>query len=190
MTRREGAKQTPPKQPLHGRLGLLELPILLSIDETKSARASAILCQAYLENYLVLAICCRIRVLQPNEQRKLFEGPAALFGTFNAKIEGGWALDLYGEKVRSDLHLIREIRNKFAHHLMIESYDHPDVAELCAKIEGANYLDLPKKQTTPRTNKQRYLDTCFHLAARFSMIGDKLARPEPVTPSWQIHPDY
>jgi hypothetical protein len=49
-------------------------------------------------------------------------------GSFFASIELGYALGLYGNLLRDDLHTIRTIRNAFAHAMKPLTFDTPQVA--------------------------------------------------------------
>ncbi|MGO9684145.1 MAG: MltR family transcriptional regulator [Beijerinckiaceae bacterium] len=68
--------------------------------------------------------------LDKEEEADLFEdtGPLA---TFSARINFGYALGLYGKKVKRDLNLIREIRNAFVHSRRHIDFETPEVVELC-----------------------------------------------------------
>lgn len=45
----------------------------------------------------------------------LFDGPSSPFGSFSAKIDGAYRLDLISHQFCRDLHIIRRIRNEVAH---------------------------------------------------------------------------
>ncbi len=80
-----------------------------------SDRVTAIVGGALVEEILTRVLRTFLR---PDEklldEAFKFSGPV---GSFSAKINIGYLTGLYGELVRKDLHLVRKIRNEFAHQL-------------------------------------------------------------------------
>lgn len=81
----------------------------------ESDRAAVILGAAKLDSLLYLLLT---KTLLPNvgEQDELFEGEAPL-SSFNAKINLAYRLGLIDTQLSRALHLIRKIRNSFAHEI-------------------------------------------------------------------------
>src|SRR5262249_31340265 len=48
-----------------------------------------------------------------------YSGPLA---SFSARIDVGFAIGLYGDETKSDLHILRKVRNDFAHELMPKTF--------------------------------------------------------------------
>ncbi len=82
----------------------------------ESTRAKVILSVCYLDELLnqLLEI-----ILNPNDEKSdpLFDGPQAPLSTFSAKIELSARLGAITDDTKKSLHLIRKIRNEFAHSL-------------------------------------------------------------------------
>lgn len=87
-----------------------------SIKE-ESLRAKVIISGCYLDKALYDLL---IIVLAPSENKKdiLFDGPQAPLGTFSSKIEMAHRMQLIDNQIKKSIHLIRKIRNEFAHNLM------------------------------------------------------------------------
>lgn len=106
----------------------------IAIDEIQDSpdRAAAIVAAAILESTLEEGIVNRLLPMSNSHRATLFGGEAS-FATFSAKINLGLSLGLYGNKTRSDLNLIRKIRNEFAHYAN-RSFAHPEISKHCALI--------------------------------------------------------
>jgi DNA-binding MltR family transcriptional regulator len=101
--------------------------------EAQTDRGMAIIGAAYLEERLTEAI--RSRFVSENEQADellSYKGP---LGTFGAKIDAAYAFGLIGEVTRRDLHLIRYIRNDFAHTVEPVSFNTDSIANRCREIQ-------------------------------------------------------
>ena len=91
-----------------------------------------------------MLLLSRMRKLSNNRERDLFEGFGPLAG-FSGKIEIAYALGLLNDKARSDLTIIKQIRDKFAHEVLgVEwSFTHPWVADKCKELELINVFGPP-----------------------------------------------
>lgn len=92
------------------------LDLIMSMAKTQEyAHAStAILASAIIEDRLRRAILTKMRQISGNLEARLFDGYGPL-GSFSAKIDFAYALDLLSEKIFDDLKTIKDIRNEFAH---------------------------------------------------------------------------
>jgi hypothetical protein len=169
-----------PKPPRHRWLMLLGGWVDVNRElDTGDDRAKAIVGAAYVENNLALAVLARLRFLQEPGQKHLYDSEYAAMRDFSAKIDIGWALNLYDAKPREDLHRIRKMRNKFAHELNVRSFDHPEVSIYCDKLIGVDYIDIPSGHTRPRSRRERYIDLVAHFGERFAMDSATFHRPPP-----------
>lgn len=91
-----------------------ELHKLLADLEQHGHAAHAVLVASILESRLATLLAAYMPNLSNRMQEKLFSGYGPL-SSFSAKIDLAYALDLIPESLRRDLHVIREIRNEFAH---------------------------------------------------------------------------
>ncbi|MHC4268232.1 MAG: hypothetical protein ACYSTS_07170 [Planctomycetota bacterium] len=84
--------------------------------KSESTRAKVILSACYLDKLLnqLLEI-----LLKPNDAKNdsLFDGPTAPLSTFSAKIELAARMGTIDNDTKKSLHLVRKIRNQFAHSL-------------------------------------------------------------------------
>lgn len=171
----------PPKPPRHRPLTIApELMEAFGEMDLPDNRTCAVVSAALVENYLALAILSRLREMNTEEQDHMFEGRDLPLADFAAKIDLGYALNIYGTLVRDDLDQIRHIRNRFAHNLRVRDFDHEEVAPRCDRLNGPRYLDRPaNKAGQPLNRRDRFVETATHLAARFSHEIANVVRPPP-----------
>lgn len=134
-------------------------------------RATALVLGAVLEQGLELAILSHC-VLgwsttkgpeADEEQKKLFGGGGDGAMTFSHKIQLAYALGVYGPKSKSDVDMMRHIRNFFAHERTHLTFDDPEVSGLCNQL---NWIDeFPWGGIVgerPSNARGRYVETVRH----------------------------
>lgn len=113
---------------------------LLQELERHSHAAHAIWVAANLEDTLVQILALYMPNLSNRLREKLFRGYGPL-SSFSAKIDMAYALDLIPDVLRRDLHVIREIRNSFAHATSPQHFDTEELQSLLMKFSDFD----PKK---------------------------------------------
>jgi hypothetical protein len=171
------SKMDEPKPPRHVRLGALSSHIFLIEMDKGDSRTAAIVAAGLLEHNLAVVLLIRFRKLTNRQQKDLFEDQNSALNTFSAKIQIGFALNLYNSHVRDDLDAIRRIRNTFAHQLDVSSFDHPEVRDECDSLFGPKYLSRTEGKPEVTDRRQRVLNTAAHLAARFDLELKNPQRP-------------
>lgn len=78
-------------------------------------RAAAIVAAAMLDEALRVLIDKRL-VPAPSPERSILERHDAALGSFAARIDAAFQLGLISKYMARDLHLVRKIRNEFAHY--------------------------------------------------------------------------
>jgi hypothetical protein len=120
---------------------------------TQTDRGAAIIAAAVLDEVLELLLIARFIELSGERRDALFNKIGAPLSSFSAKIEIAHAVGVLGNDGRLALHLVRDIRNAFAHRVEQITFDHPDVAsKLSARIQ-------PNLKKMGRSNRQNFLDT-------------------------------
>jgi hypothetical protein len=122
-------------------------------DEVKAdpPRAAAIVATAHVQSSVIFALRRRFWEEPPFDINKYLEPPGPL-SSFYGCIELGFALGAYGPVFQNDLHIIRRIRNGFAHAMVPLTFDTPEIA---GEIDQLQYLALIKsKPASPFTEDQ------------------------------------
>jgi hypothetical protein len=98
-----------------------------------SGRGACLLIVAQLENELEAAIVSAMPKMAPDVRSEMFErdGPVA---TFSRKISMAGALGIIGPKSRSNLKIIRHVRNAFAHAKIPIDFETDEVAGACSEL--------------------------------------------------------
>jgi hypothetical protein len=162
--RRKSASPVVPVEPSLGdltreKLTQSELKLAYDeIDNQTSHRAAAILAAAFVEDAIRFALKAEFQALTDAECNQIF-------GTsFSRVIDLGHAVGLYGKEAKSDLHVIRIVRNVFAHAMKPIDFDTPQIAKEVAKL---TYIDLKRGRmavirVAPMDNvhRKRYADHC------------------------------
>jgi len=145
-----------------------------------SDRTTAVMLGSVLETSLERLLATLLRSdLASSDHRKIFDYDGA-FGTFSSKIIVAYALKLLGPISRSDLDLIRLLRNEFAHSRRSFTFITPEVKSVCDHLQtpdlpGAyiphRYLETASgaqlKEVGNKANpKTRYISACHNLAYR------------------------
>jgi len=159
------------------------------IEATSSDRAAAVVAGAFLEDHLTKAIQAR---MHKNEKifREMFR-PSGSLGNFGTKVDLGYMIGMYSEKVRRELQTVKEIRNEFAHKLKTKSFDCVRVKALSANLklieaikftisnpENDKPITSPFPKTGDLTARERYVATCQLLIGLFGLLKP----PKEVTP--------
>jgi hypothetical protein len=87
----------------------------------------------------------------PNNDRSIIDKMMdrdGVLSNFARKIDLGYALALYDEQIRKDLHILRNIRNAFAHTLIPIAFDTPQVSAEVIKLQTG-------QQDNPSDTKNR-----------------------------------
>jgi len=85
-------------------------------------RGAVIVAAALLEDALEQMLSVRL-LPSPERDDELFSGPYAPLGNFSAKIDFAYRVGLIRQGVRSSLHLLRKLRNHFAHSAAVGGFE-------------------------------------------------------------------
>jgi DNA-binding MltR family transcriptional regulator len=95
-------------------------------------RGCALLAASYIDEQLKSLICATL-VKSDKVQKRICSAHGPL-STFSARIDFAYLLGLIGPKAHRDLHLIRDIRNRFGHSAEPLSFTDPEIEKLCKKF--------------------------------------------------------
>lgn len=98
----------------------------------ESDRGCALFAAAYLDKALSDLLYLSL-VADKRIEKDLFEGTAPL-STFSARIKLAFYLGKISKECRADLDTIRGIRNEFAHHAELISFDDQSIADRCRNL--------------------------------------------------------
>jgi hypothetical protein len=134
------------------------LDIWTGLDEVMAFRASlrretdrgcALMTAEYLSNQLGELLRARF-IDDAKAAAAVLDDPNGSLGTFSSRIEFAYLLGLIGPAARRELHLIREVRNDFAHDYKPLTFDTDPIANRCHELRAHNLApdDRPRYQFT------------------------------------------
>lgn len=139
-------------------------------------RATAITASAVVEHGLEYAILTQLHRKGPDARDKLFEGKAAILRDFSAKITLAHAMGILGDDSRSDISMIRHIRNTFAHCRHAMDFDTPEISEACAQITLMRRLEERGQGSRHKHLREDFIQSCFEFSLWLFTIDEP--RPE------------
>jgi DNA-binding MltR family transcriptional regulator len=123
----EKLKKLPVKEVIEFRCSLSE----------ESDRGCALMAAAYLE-YELEKLIESILIEDKNISKKLFSGTGCL-ATFSSKIDLAYMLGLISSDIRSDLHILRKIRNEFAHDPEKFGFERDKIRNRCNELKMVGF---------------------------------------------------
>jgi len=113
--------------------------------QIESPRAMAILSVTVLEE--ALGSLLRGALLPcPTSDDPLLDGPYAPLGSFSAKIDFASRMDLISPPISQSLHLVRKIRNSFAHDISGSSFDQAVVRSRVRELRRLDDVTKPERR--------------------------------------------
>ncbi|GEM_PF-3151449 len=127
-------------------------------------RTVAIITATVLEQSLEVGIISKLRPLNATDERAVFFGESAPLNSLSQKITMGYALGLFGAQARSDMNIIRSVRNTFAHSRLTLTFKEPEVVEAC------RFITLPDRWPDLVADRRDARDTFVQSAFQY-MLG-------------------
>jgi hypothetical protein len=144
-------------------------------------RAAAIMLHAYLENFLNSLLRKRLA------EEKFFIKEIEYNLNFERSMKLCYLVGLIAKEDMEDLKLINRVRNHFAHNIMINSFDEPDIAKDCNNLKRVSMLRvIDKKALSPR-NKYTISALDYIMIFTMTLFGGMKKRIERAKP-WSFAP--
>ena len=154
-------------------LATLDTP---DIPDMIAAVFAATLVEYQLEQVLKL----NFRRNDSNTWARLTDGAGAM-RDFYSKIMLGYALSSFDEDIRSNLNIVRDIRNAFAHSRTVLKFDNREIAAELRKVRPVRKGDrlLEPGALILEPSKRAYLQLCMALLMYFGLkLEESLKRKE------------
>ena len=134
-------------------------------------RAAVIVAASMLDELLRTLLIAKL-VPVSSSADELFDGANAPLGTFSSRIEMAYRTSLISVKFARDLHLIRRVRNDFAHNIHGASFDDTRVRQRIAALDNSNgiFARSPITSSKMPTPREHFLEgvawMLFHLESQ------------------------
>jgi DNA-binding MltR family transcriptional regulator len=101
--------------------------------EFDSDRAAGLVAGAIVERRLEEAIRSRFSIDDPEVSKELFH-PSGPIGPFRVKIDLAYSLGIVSDVAHKDLSNLKDIRNRFAHNLTLDSFEAQSIRDRCNNL--------------------------------------------------------
>ncbi|GMO96259.1 MltR family transcriptional regulator [Bradyrhizobium sp. TM239] len=144
-----------------------ELDRALHDIDASPDRAAAIVAAAFIERHLELAL--KARLVQDDTYLKDMFRSSGPLGSFSSKIRMAYLLGICSKETTRDLETIKNIRNAFAHDVLIAGFDNQRINDLTENLENATvnlvirivgHDDVPPQMAFPKeasTSRERFI---------------------------------
>ncbi len=116
---------------------MLKFQFLFSEFRKESDRAAVILAAAMLDEFLAEILAARL-VPSPSSVDPLLEGANGPLSSFSARIDACFRTGVISQRMSRDLHIVRRIRNAFAHNVLGCSFAEPDVEARVRELSNSH----------------------------------------------------
>jgi hypothetical protein len=135
-----------------------QVAAILKELKSQTDRGTAIIAAAVLDDLLHQLLLARFIQLGSERHDSLFDRMGAPLSPFSAKIEMCFAVGAISNTARLTLHLIRDVRNAFAHRIEQIKFDDPIVEQMIQPRA------MPSLKKPGRSNRDLFID-CFSAVA-------------------------
>jgi len=134
----------------------------------ESDRGAVLICSSYLEDLLKQLL--RRNLKEGKGLQDLFDGKNPPLGSFEARIAACHAMGLIDDRMRSDLNIVRGIRNEFAHKWDAD-ISSGSIADRCIELGNRDWTEKTKDvfESSP-SPRQAYIYSS--MAMFMSLRGD------------------
>lgn len=121
-----------------------------------SDRGAALMAICQVDQGLELAILCRFHHVNM-KTRDLLRKPNGTLSSFMGKIDLGYAFGIYNDKYRENLHIMRSVRNAFAHAALPIDFTTAEILTECRRLNnGVLFPIFPEVGWRPAEEYQNY----------------------------------
>jgi hypothetical protein len=141
--------------------------------EKRNHHALAMLGASYLDSALERLLMAHFVPLSPDDQRRMFDGSAnGILGTLSNKIRLSYAVKLLEDDEYSDLIIINDIRNVFAHSLHDITFENTNIKDDCNNLSvllNISERNLKVESVLNYSTVELYTETVFYLWAKLTL---------------------
>ena len=141
--------------------------------ESQNDRSVALVGVALVEHFLERAIESNLRLPATKSEREFLFNARGPGSSFENKIYLGYTLKVTAEKTTRDLHLMRAIRNEFAHDMNEIAFASPHISNRIDEFHAVTVLWKISK-ATGASPRERFLKEIYTLVSGFQLTLEGL----------------
>jgi DNA-binding MltR family transcriptional regulator len=159
--------------------------VLLAEFGKESDRAAVILAASVADELLRTLLSAHL-VPVTSSTDELFDGANAPLGTFSSRIEMSYRLGLVSVKFARDLHLIRKIRNDFAHNIHGCSFDDARIKSRILELSKSHGIinRSPHRFLGEVLPRQAFLETASWMIYHLTTMGKNTPALSAAAEEW------
>lgn len=139
--------------------------------QEESDRACAVLAAAFLDEALK-GILKAFFIDDSRVVDELLSERGAL-GNLFGRIEAAFALGLIADVERHDLHIVRKIRNEFAHQVVGLCFESPEIKNRCLELRAISEIGFPFPRDAVDPTRFRFISAVVFIA---ETLRDRMKR--------------
>ena len=159
--------------------------ILHAEFDKESDRAAVILVGSIVDELLKSLLSAHL-VAVTSSKDDLFDGPNAPLSDFNARIEMAYRLGIVSVKFTRDLHLIRKIRNEFAHNIHGCSFNDARVSSRIVELTKSHGIIGRSKHKYPEilSTRDQFLQSASWMTWHLTQEIKETQSIQPKSEEW------
>jgi hypothetical protein len=160
--RNRGKKAREKREIATRELSIEERAALLdALIEPPLAISHAIMGALAVEHELELSIKSRLRRISQDEWEAMLSDADGPLGNFDRKIKFAKYLGILDSQTRTNLDIIRNVRNKFAHTKRLISFEHSYIADELARVKAPKGFKRQIAKSSRFAPQWRYVSLCL-----------------------------
>lgn len=159
---------------------------LLNEFDKESDRASALLVGAVLDEILKSFLKTALVPL-PNSADDFLDGPSAVINTLGSRIDLVYRMGFISDRLCRDLHLIRKIRDDFAHNIDSTTYETPSIKDRIDLLHTFCSEGVTKNlgsKLFPDSTRGKFLLSASWRLWHLNSLSDDQKMQDAVEPEW------
>ncbi len=160
-------------------LDVADFNAFLKEFQGETDRGAALVGAALIDHRLTNTL--RSFMISNKVANKLLDGGTAPLGAFSARIDAAYALGLISAHEHNECHLIRKVRNEFAHRTHGTTFEDAKIIRLCDQLKSdlpggrAEFADKPRHV---------FINAVVLVALPLTYRAEFVERERRVSPNW------
>ncbi len=158
---------------------------VLHADFDKESDRAAVILTASITDELLKSLLTAKLVPVTSSTDELFDGPNAPLQTFSSRIEMAYRVGLISCKFARDLHLIRKIRNEFAHNIQGCTFEDARVKSRIIELNNSHgILQRDPEKYKDISVRNQFLEGASWMIFHLTELSEKIESFKPVNEEW------
>ena len=152
----------------------------------KETDRAAVILAASIADELLRTLLAAHLVPISSASDELFDGANAPLGTFSSRIEMAYRVGLISVRLARDLHLVRRIRNDFAHNIQGCTFEDARVRQRVTELNNSHGIIArsPKEFKRPLSVRDQFLEGTSWMIHHLNTLIEEIVSIQPCEEEW------